>query len=95
MQIADMVLKGNLDIDPRGLIYESYRIEGLVIEEARSIFLDWALERATDDMKPQLQTLMTEYGDVNPDHPMTQVIREGLENAGKPKRRGGRLARIR
>ena len=90
-----MAFKGNLDIDPRGLIYESYRIEGLSVEEARSIFLDWALERAADDMRPQLQTLLDEYEAQNPDHPMTQVIKEGLEHAGPPKRRGGRLARQR
>ena len=35
--------KGRLEIDPRGLIYESYRIEGIRIEECRSIFLDWAM----------------------------------------------------
>ena len=29
--------------DPRGLIYESYRIEGIGKSECRSIFLDWAI----------------------------------------------------
>jgi len=38
-----MVFKGNLSIDPRGLIFESYRIDGITIEECRMIFLDWAL----------------------------------------------------
>ena len=90
-----MAYKGDLEIDPRGLIYESYRMEGLSIEEARTIFLDWALERARDDMAPQLQTLLDEYGDDNPDHPMTQTIREGLEKAAHKGRRGGRLARLR
>ncbi|MEM7242075.1 MAG: hypothetical protein AAF429_07810 [Pseudomonadota bacterium] len=85
--------KGNLDIDPRGLIYESYRIDGLGLEEARSIFLDWAMERAADDMRPQLEVLLEEYGDAHPDHPMTQVIREGLNASEKPRRRGGRLGR--
>ena len=41
-----MVFKGNLDIDPRGMIFESYNIEGISIEECRTIFLDWALETA-------------------------------------------------
>ena len=35
-----MVFKGNLSIDPRGLIFESYRIENITIEECRMIFLD-------------------------------------------------------
>jgi len=85
--------KGNLDIDPRGLIFESYRIDGLGIEEARSIFLDWAMERAGDDMRPQLECLLAEYGEAHPDHPMTKVITEGLDAPSKPKRRGGRLGR--
>ena len=38
------VYKGNLAIDPRGMIYESYRIEAVSIEECRMIFLDWAME---------------------------------------------------
>ena len=33
-----MVFKGNLSIDPRGLIFESYRIDGITIEECRMIF---------------------------------------------------------
>ena len=90
-----MVYKGNLDIDPRGLIYESFRMENLTLEEARSIFLDWALERANDDMRPQLQTLLETYGGDHPDHPMTSVIKEGLDKAQAPKRRGGRLGRAR
>ena len=90
-----MVFKGNLSIDPRGMIYESYRIDGLSLEEARAIFLDWAMERASDDMRPDLRTLLDEYEVQHPDHPMTQVIKQGLERAATPKRRGGRLGRQR
>ena len=39
-----MVFKGNLSIDPRGMIFESYRIDGITIEECRMIFLDWHLK---------------------------------------------------
>ena len=34
--------KGDLN-DPKGLIYESYRIPDISPPECRSIFLDWAL----------------------------------------------------
>ena len=90
-----MVYKGNLEIDKRGLIYESYRIEGIVIEECRSIFLDWALGAPDSaSMHEHLQALLQEYGAANPDHPMTQVIKEGLLSSGaSSKRRGGRMAR--
>lgn len=87
--------KGNLAIDPRGLIFESYRIDGIVVEECRSIFLDWALGQPQDaDMQQALSALMAEYGPANPDHPMTGVIAEGLARSARPGgRRGGRLAR--
>jgi len=89
--------KGNLAIDPRGLIFESYRIEGIVVEECRSIFLDWALGLPQDsDMPAALNILMAEYGTGNPTHPMTSVITEGLaRTATTSGRRGGRLARAR
>jgi hypothetical protein len=87
--------KGNLAIDPRGLIFEAYRIEGIGHKECRSIFLDWALGVAdSGDMTPHLQALMAEYGAANPDHPMTAVIREGMQRRAEPgRRRGGRMRR--
>ena len=29
--------------DPKGLIFEAYRIDGITLPECRTIFLDWAL----------------------------------------------------
>lgn len=88
-----MVFKGNLDIDPRGMIYESYRIEGISVEECRMIFLDWALEAAQIDMRDKLQSLIDEYGNANPDHPMTSVILEGMKKSSQSGRRGGSSGR--
>ena len=34
--------------DPRGVIFEAYRIEGITGPDCRSIFLDWALGLNTD-----------------------------------------------
>ena len=31
------------EADPKGLVRESYAIEGITIEECRSIFIDWVL----------------------------------------------------
>jgi len=88
--------KGNLAIDPRGMIFESYRIDGIVIEECRSIFLDWALGLPIEaDMQAALAELMAEYGADHRDHPMTAVIVEGMSRPTKTAaRRGGRLARV-
>ncbi len=89
------VFKGNLKIDPRGMIYESYRIHDVTLEECRMIFLDWAMNTPQGDMKAYLQELLDEYEAGHKNHPMTQVIRDGLKtskNAGK--RRGGRNTRM-
>lgn len=88
--------KGNLKIDPRGLIFESYRMEGIHAAECRSIFLDWALGLPLGtDMAKALETLSDEYAIAAPDHPMSAVIREGQERAAaKPKRRGGRAGKV-
>ena len=89
-----MVFKGNLGIDPRGMIYESYNIQGISIEECRMIFLDWALEAAKIDMTNDLMHLLKEYEYKNLSHPMTLVIKEGLKKVNNTGRRGGRSARI-
>ena len=82
-----MISKGDMAIDPRGLIWESYRIDGITAAECRMIFLDWAMSSPAGDMKTMLSALMTRYGAVAPDHPMTGLIAEGLARAGKPVRR--------
>ncbi|SDO68134.1 hypothetical protein SAMN05216196_10818 [Lutimaribacter pacificus] len=82
--------------DPKGLIFESYRIEGITEPECRTIFLDWALSLPDgQDSHAALQALIARYGADAPDHPMTQVMRAGLDGMGKPRRRGGAGARPR
>ncbi|MGH1330570.1 MAG: hypothetical protein ACRBBK_06780 [Paracoccaceae bacterium] len=80
-------------IDPAGLIRESYRIEGIRIEECRSIFLDWAIKLPAEFAPEEaLKTLLKTYG-TDANHPMSQVLNEGLGEAAKKGRRGGRAAR--
>jgi len=89
------VFKGNLKIDPRGMIFESYRIEDVTLEECRMIFLDWAMNTPQGDMKTYLQELLDEYEADHESHPMTQVIRDGLKTSKTAgKRRGGRNVRV-
>ncbi|GGF72359.1 hypothetical protein SAMN05216376_101545 [Mameliella alba] len=81
--------------DPKGLMVEAYAMEGLTAEECRSIFLDWALSAPDGaDMQVLIGGFLARYGE-NADHPMTQVLREGLEQAQKPRRRGGWKSRPR
>ena len=82
--------------DPRGLIRESYRIEGIVIEECRSIFLDWAIGvPAGEDATDRVRRLLARYGAEYPDHPMTEVLRQALCAPARTGRRGGAAARRR
>lgn len=87
--------KGGAD-DPKGLIFEAYRIDGISKAECRSIFLDWALSLSLErDTGAALRGLLDTYGPGNESHPMTQVLTEGLSGMQAPRRRGGWRARPR
>ncbi|MEP2642144.1 hypothetical protein [Roseobacter sp.] len=88
-------MKGD-ENDPKGLIFEAYSIEGIVKSECRTIFLDWALSLPVEcETGPVLRILLAQYGAAHPDHPMTQVITEGLAGMTAPRRRGGWRSRAR
>ncbi|MGR3711711.1 MAG: hypothetical protein ACU0A6_01120 [Shimia sp.] len=82
--------------DPKGLIAESYKIEGVTAGECRSIFLDWALSLNADlDPKTALPELINRHVALAPEHPMNAVLQEGLVQMQAPKRRGGWRSRQR
>ncbi len=80
--------------DPRGLIREAYRIDGIGIEDCRSIFLDWALG-LKDGQEPvsAAQALLAHYAGEPADHPMTAVLTASLDRPARPRRRGGATGR--
>lgn len=87
-------MKGDA-LDPRGLIREAYRIDGITAEECRSIFLDWALGvPAGQEPRAQVQQLLTQYADQPADHPMTLTLLAAMKDAAPPRRRGGRSGRV-
>ena len=76
--------------DPKGLVFEAYRIDGITDAECRTIFLDWALSLPDGiEAAPQIDALLGRYAGDFPDHPMTGVLREGQARAAAPRRRGG------
>ncbi|MCA0920949.1 hypothetical protein [Pseudooceanicola nanhaiensis] len=83
-------MKGDRD-DPKALIREAYRIEGIGTEECRSVFMDWALSLPEGaNLQAALAALLARYGSAAPDHPMTAILRDGqtgLTVTGR--RRGG------
>jgi hypothetical protein len=83
------------EVDPKGLMRESYRIEGIGAAECRSIFVDWALSLPAGlDPHDAIRTVLAEYGAGAPEHPMTKVLTAGLQPPTPPRRRGGRAARV-
>ncbi len=87
-------MKGDA-LDPKALIREAYRIDGITIAQCRTIFLDWALSHPDGaDPKEGVVQLLAQYADQPADHPMTVTLNEGLGSADAPRRRGGRAARM-
>lgn len=83
------------EADPKGLVRESYLIEGITLGECRSIFLDWALSIPVGRSVPDaLRVLIGVYAATTPDHPMSAVLQDGLTAPAQPRRRGGRATRM-
>ncbi|KAA2316802.1 hypothetical protein DL237_01660 [Pseudooceanicola sediminis] len=80
--------------DPKALIREAYRIEGIDDPECRSVLMDWALSLDDgQDQKAALEALMEQYGRHAPDHPMTALLKDGLRSLTPMGRRGGSRGR--
>ncbi|SFQ51759.1 hypothetical protein SAMN05421853_1088 [Roseivivax halotolerans] len=85
-------MKETHQMDPKGLIREAYRIDGITAEDCRTIFLDWALTLPVEvDNGHAIETMLELHGIEG--HPMTKVLREGLNTLQQPRRRGGASGR--
>lgn len=83
------------EADPKGLIRESFRIDGITPGECRSIFVDWALSLPAGVPVPDaVRAVLAEYAAAAPGHPMAAVLAEALAAPAEPRRRGGRAARV-
>lgn len=81
--------------DPKGLIRESFRIEGITAEECRSIFLDWALSLPGDADQRVALVALCETAPAG--HPMSEILTAARDHQPLVSRgrRGGRAARLR
>ncbi|MCY4306600.1 MAG: hypothetical protein OXC62_17765 [Aestuariivita sp.] len=71
--------KHQLRSDPKGLIYESYRIKDISSSECRTIFLDWALSLPSNISSDfALRELLVKYEQDYSSHPMTELLRAGM-----------------
>ena len=82
------------EADPKGLVRESCRIEGITPGECRSIFMDWALSIPIGRSVPDaVRVLIATYGVTAESPPMTKVLHDALAAPAEPRRRGGRIGR--
>jgi len=79
--------------DPKGLVRESYRIEGISAAECRSILVDWALSLPLGADHPGAATRLLASRGV-PGHPMSALLAEVGTAGGTGQRRGGRAGRF-
>jgi len=86
---------GKHPCDPRELIHEAYRIEGIGAEECRAIFFDWTMGlKAELDVAAAAAQLHAELAGGEPDHPMSALLAEAAKGTGPSRgRRGGRRGR--
>lgn len=76
--------------DPRGMIREAYRIEGITEPECRSIFLDWAMFLDVP-VAEAAGRLLARHGQVG--HPMDEILTQAADAPSAPRRRGGAAGR--
>jgi hypothetical protein len=82
--------------DPRNLIGEAYRIEGIGAADCRSIFLDWALGLPAGVAPSQAAAALLEHHAAPAGHPMTALLAEAAgSGAAAGRRRGGAKGRRR
>ena len=83
-------------LDPRNLIGEAYRIEGIGAADCRSIFLDWALGLPAGIVPAEAAAALLAQHAPPADHPMTALLAEAAAGGtGQGRRRGGAKARQR
>lgn len=64
-------------MDPRGLIREAFRIEGIGPEDCRSIFFDWAMGLAPGtDAAAAAKALRAHHADAPDGHPMIALLQQ-------------------
>lgn len=79
--------------DPKGLVREAYRIDGITEAECRSILIDWALSLPPAlDPAAAAARLRARKGQAG--HPMTALLAAAADPAAAPARRGGRAGRF-
>ena len=83
------IFKGDIYCDEKGLIFEAYNIENIDSSSCRVIFFDWLISLDQSINQGEAITeLLKAYSSSFPNHPMTELLIEGLKkNLGIRRRR--------
>ena len=74
------IFKGDIYCDEKGLIFEAYNIENIDSSSCRVIFFDWLISLDQSINPSQAITeLLKVYSSRFPNHPMTELLFEGLK----------------
>ena len=74
------IFKGDIYCDEKGLIFEAYKIENIDSSSCKVIFFDWliSLDQSIDQVEA-ITELLKAYSSSFPNHPMTELLTEGLK----------------
>ena len=82
------IFKGDIYCDEKGLIFEAYNIENIDSSSCRVIFFDWLISLDQSINQGEAITeLLKAYSSSFPNHPMTELLMEGLKKNWKIRRR--------
>ena len=82
------IFKGDIYCDEKGLIFEAYNIENIDSSSCRVIFFDWLISLDQSINQGEAMTeLLKAYSSRFPNHPMTELLMEGLEKNWRIRRR--------
>ena len=82
------IFKGDIYCDEKGLIFEAYNIENIDPNSCRTIFFDWVVS-LDPSINPgeAINELLEAYSPRFPNHPMTELLIEGLNQNSVTRRR--------
>ena len=82
------IFKGDIHCDEKGLIFEAYNIENIDLNSCRTIFFGWIVSLDPSiNQGEAINELLEAYSPRFPNHPMTELLIEGLNQDFAIKRR--------
>ena len=82
------IFKGDIYCDEKGLIFEAYNIENIDLNSCKTIFFGWIVSLDPSiNQGEAINELLEAYSPRFPNHPMTELLIEGLGQNSAIRRR--------